>query len=64
MIAKIKQAKNMLTAMQDPQSIIRMAQNNPAVQQVINQYGSVDGAITALCRQKGIDPQEFMDALK
>ena len=64
MIARIKQAKDMLNAMRDPKSILRMAQSNPAVQQAINQYGSVEGAITALCHQQGINPQEFMDALK
>ena len=64
MMGMIKQAKTMLTAMRDPQAIVRMAQSNPAVQQAIHQYGSVEGAITALCQQKGIDPREFMDALK
>ena len=65
LIAKIKQAKTMLGAMQNPQAALTQIVNqNPIVNQVIRQYGSVDGAITALCNQKGIDPQEFIDALK
>ena len=65
MMAMIKNAKSILGAMKDPQAeLTRIMQTNPAVKQVISQYGSVDGAITALCQQKGIDPQEFMDALK
>ena len=65
LIAKVKQAKAMLGAMQNPQAALTQIVNqNPIVNQVIRQYGSVDGAITALCNQKGINPQEFMDALK
>ena len=65
MLAMIKQAKAALGAMQNPQAALnQIVQNNPVVQQTISQYGSVEGAITALCQQKGINPQEFMDALK
>lgn len=65
MMAMIKQAKSMLGAMQNPQAALaQIVNNNPAVNQVIRQYGSVEGAITALCNQKGINPREFMDALK
>ena len=65
LIAKIKQAKTMLGAMQNPQAALTQIVNqNPIVNQVIRQYGSIDGAITALCNQKGINPQEFIDALK
>ena len=65
MIAMIKQAKVALGAMNNPQAALTQIVNqNPVVGQVIRQYGSVDGAITALCNQKGINPQEFMDALK
>ena len=42
----------------------QIMQSNPQVNQIINQYGGVDGAIRAVCQQKGIDYQEFMDALK
>lgn len=65
MIAMIKQAKSVLGAMQNPQDALnQIVQSNPVVRQTINQYGSVEGAINALCQQKGINPQEFMDALK
>ena len=65
MITMIKQAKAMLGAMQNPQAALtQIINNNPIVNQVIKQYGSVDGAITAICKQKGINPQEVMDALK
>ena len=65
LITMAKQAKAMLGAMQNPQAALTQIVNqNPIVNQVIRQYGSVDGAITALCNQKGINPQEFIDALK
>ena len=65
MITMIKQAKTILGAMQNPQAALtQIINNNPIVNQVIQQYGSVDGAITAICKQKGINPQEVMDALK
>ena len=65
MLSMVKQAKTMLNAMGDPQGTLnRLVQQNPQVQQIIQQYGSVDGAVTALCQQKGIDPQEFINALK
>ena len=55
----------MLGAMQNPQAALtQIINNNPIVNQVIQQYGSVDGAITAICKQKGINPQEVIDALK
>ena len=44
--------------------INRILQQNPQVQQVISTYGSVDGAIQAVCKQKCIDYQEFVDAMK
>lgn len=62
MLPLINQAKAIMNG--DPQAVMRVLQQNPQVQQIIVQYGSLDGAITAICRQKGIDPQEFMNALK
>ena len=63
--AIVKQAKSILGSMNNPQAaIMQIVNSNPIVNQVIRQYGSVDGAITALCQQKGINPQEFLDALK
>ena len=65
MIAMVKQAKAMLGAMKNPQAALTQIVNqNPIVNQVIRQYGSVDAAVSALCQQKGIDPQEFLNALK
>ena len=64
-MAMIKQAKSFIGSMQNPQAYLtQIVNNNPSVMEVINQYGSVDGAVTALCRQKGINPQELMEALK
>ena len=61
--AMVRQAKAMLGG--NPQAVItEIVNRNPIVNQVIRQYGSVDGAITALCQQKGINPQEFFEALK
>ena len=65
MIAQIKQAKAMLNMLGGQQiDINRILQQNPQVQQVISTYESVDGAIQAVCKQKGIDYQEFVDAMK
>ena len=65
MLPRIKEAKALLSASQNPQLLInQILQKNPQVNSIISQYGSVDGAINALCNQAGINPQEFMDALK
>ena len=65
MLARIKQAKTILRSMNDPQAMLnQVLSQNPIVGQTIQQYGSVEGAITALCNQKGINPQEIYDALK
>ncbi len=65
MLEMIKQARSVLGSARNPEALLnQIVQNNPMVSQTIRQYGSVDGAITALCRQKGINPQEFIDALK
>ena len=65
MMGQIKQAKAMMAAMGGQQiDVNRILQQNPKVQQLISTYGSVDGAIQAVCQQKGIDYHEFMDALK
>ena len=65
MMTQIKQAKAMMQALNGQTiDLNRILQQNPQVNQIIQQYGSVDGAISALCQQKGIDYQEFMNALK
>jgi len=61
----VKQAKAMMASVQNPDLMInQILRQNPQVNQVISQYGSVDGAINALCAQQGINPQEFLEALK
>ena len=64
-MTQIKQAKAMMQALNGQTiDLNRILQQNPQVNQIIQQYGSVDGAISALCQQKGIDYHEFMNALK
>lgn len=65
MMAMIKQAKMALGAMNNPEAALtQIVNNNPIVKQTISQYGSVEGAVTALCKQKGINPHELIDALR
>ena len=62
MIAQIKQAKSMLGAMNGKQiDLNSILQQNPQVQQMIGQYGGINGAIQAACQMKGIDYQEVMN---
>ena len=64
MIAQIKQAKAMIGAMNGQQiNLNSILQQNPQVQQMIGQFGSIDGAIQAVCKQKGIDYQEVANAI-
>ena len=67
-IQTAKQAIRSISAMQNPtQALQQMLQSNPRygeVMQTLNSFnGDINGAITALCQQKGIDPNEFMKAL-
>lgn len=67
-IQTAKQAMQAISAMQNPQQALQqMFQNNPKygeAMRVLNSFnGDVNGAITALCQQKGIDKDEFMRAL-
>ena len=64
MIAQIKQAKNLMGMLGGQIDVNRILQQNPVVQETITRYGSVDGAIRAVCQQKGIDYHEFMEAMK
>ena len=64
MIAQIKQAKAMIGAMNGQQiNLNSILQQNPQVQQMIGQFGSIGGAIQAVCQQKGIDYQEVANAI-
>ena len=64
MMAQIKQAKMAMNAMSGQINVNQILQQNPQVNQLIGSFGSVDGAIHAVCQQKGIDYQEFMEAMK
>ena len=65
MISQIKQAKSLIGAMNGQQiNLNSILQQNPQLQQLINTCGSVDGALRAVCQQKGIDYQEISEALK
>lgn len=65
MLPQINQMKSMMSAVQNPQAMVnQLLQQNPQVQQIISQYGSVDRAIDTLCQQRGINTQEFMNALR
>lgn len=72
MLPQINSAKQILNAIRmsnNPQAVIQQVlANNPQyrqVEQLINgSNGSVEQAIYSLCAQKGINPQEFLDALK
>ena len=64
MMERIKQAKTALSAMSGQVDMNQILQQNPQVNQLIGSFGSVDGAIQAVCQQKGIDYQEFMEAMK
>ena len=65
MLTQIKQAKALMGMMNGQQiNLNTILQQNPVVQETITRYGSVDGAIQALCQQKGINYQAFMDAMK
>ena len=67
-INQARQAMQTISAMQNPQQALQqMLQSNPRygeAMKVLNSFnGDVNGAINALCAQKGINTQEFMKAL-
>ena len=61
----LPQMIGVLKASSDPMAAInQMAATDPRmreVQQVINQNGSIQQAVYALARQKGVDPQAVLD---
>ena len=60
----VKQAKQLMRATQNPQAFLNaIIQRNPQVNSIISQYGSIDGAINAICKQQGIDVNEFMNVI-
>lgn len=72
MLPQINSAKQILNAIRmsnNPQALIQQVlASNPQfkqVEQLINgSNGSIEQAVYSLCSQKGINPQEFLDALK
>ena len=65
----IKQMLGMVRSASDPNAMLNMmAQNNPQLRQVMNvvqQAGNdPQKAFYALCEQKGVNPQQIIDALK
>ena len=67
-IRMARQSLQALNAMQNPQQALQqMIQSNPQYGEalkVLNNYnGDINGAINALCAQRGIDPNAFMQAL-
>lgn len=66
MIEQIKKAKQMYSS--NPQEMIdKLAQQNPMVGTFVsmNQSGqSLENFFRAACQQRGINPDEFIDALK
>ena len=63
---QIKQMMNMVKSAGNPQMMVQnMLRQNPQVSQLINQYGNdPQRAFYALCEQKGINPQEFINTLR
>ena len=65
----IKNMLGMVRSASDPNAMLNMmAQSNPQLRQVLNLVqqagGSPEKAFYALCEQKGIDPNQILDALK
>ena len=68
-LAPIKQMMNMVRGASNPQAMLQsMAQSNPQLRQVMNVVQQAGGdpqrAFYAVCEQKGINPQQILDALK
>lgn len=69
MAANMQQIKNIISMFRgagNPQAMIQtMAQNNPQVQKVLQQYGGdAKQAFYGVAKQAGIDPDELLGMLK
>ena len=66
LLPQIKKLKEALNGIQNPQAYLNnIIQQNPHAQQLILMAnGDYDKALRGLCQQKGIDYQQFMEALK
>lgn len=68
-LSGVKQMMNVVRNAGNPNAMIQsIMQNNPQMQQAMNlvqQYGNdPQKAFYALCEQKGINPNQILDALK
>ena len=68
-LSGVKQMMDMVRGAGNPMAVFQsLAQNNPKFQQVtslVQQYGNdPKRAFYALCEQKGIDPNQILNALK
>lgn len=68
MLPQIRNMRNLLVSSGNPQAMVQqMLQNNPNYQQISQLISNANGdpqkAFYSLCEQKGIDPNEFMNAL-
>ena len=68
MMGQIKQMYKAVQMAQNPQMTLnQMISNNPLMKQVmdvVNQYGGVDNALSAMSSQYGITEQDLMELLK
>ena len=65
-MGQIRNMINMVRSMGNPQAMVQqMAQNNPQVRQILQQYGGdPKRAFYGLAQQAGIDPDELIGMLK
>lgn len=65
-LSQIKQAWGMLKSAGNPQAMLsQMMQNNPQVQALMSSSGGdAKAAFYKLAKEKGVDPQTIIDALK
>ena len=63
MLSRIQQVKQLMQG--NPQALMSMAAQNPQIRQLINAAGGdPKKAFYTLCQQRGIDPDEILNALK
>lgn len=65
-MGQIRNMINTVRSMGNPQAMVQqMAQNNPQVRQILQQYGGdPKRAFYGLAQQAGIDPDELLGMLK
>ena len=68
-LAPVRQMMQMVRGAQNPNAMLQMmAQQNPQLQQAMSVVQQAGGdpqkAFYALCKQRGVDPQQILNALK